>query len=199
MKNSFTVKNAEANFGELRQVCRSQESRHWKPACRPLISSLWSCNMTESPVVVAGALGECVHVAGVMNFLRLAENAGWQTVFLGPAVSVEQVLAAARAAERSAGRRLLSPDPGDRRTAVGRVRRGRRRPAPRQACASRSAARRRWPSAPAPSASSSRSSTAQSRLRMCWPICAASQRTATAGRLSADDHRAHRLEGALSR
>lgn len=39
--------------------------------------------------VVAGALGECVHVAGVMNFLRLAEAAGWRTVFLGPAVSVE--------------------------------------------------------------------------------------------------------------
>ena len=34
--------------------------------------------------VVAAALGECVHVAGVMNFLRLAEAAGWRTVFLGP-------------------------------------------------------------------------------------------------------------------
>ena len=53
--------------------------------------------MTASRVVVAGALGECVHVAGVMNFLRLAEIAGWQTVFLGPAVSIEQVIAAARA------------------------------------------------------------------------------------------------------
>jgi methylmalonyl-CoA mutase cobalamin-binding subunit len=46
--------------------------------------------------VVAGALGECVHVAGVMNFLRLAEAAGWRTVFLGPAVPVEEFLAAAR-------------------------------------------------------------------------------------------------------
>jgi methylmalonyl-CoA mutase cobalamin-binding subunit len=46
--------------------------------------------------VVAGALGECVHVAGVMSFLRLAEAAGWRTVFLGPAVSVEEVLEAAR-------------------------------------------------------------------------------------------------------
>ena len=51
--------------------------------------------MVENRIVVAGALGECVHVAGVMNFLRLAEQAGWQTVFLGPAVSVEQVLAVA--------------------------------------------------------------------------------------------------------
>ena len=44
--------------------------------------------------VVAGALGECVHVAGVTNFLRLAEAAGWRTVFLGPAVSVEDFVAA---------------------------------------------------------------------------------------------------------
>ncbi len=46
--------------------------------------------------VVAAALGECVHVAGVVNFLRLAESAGWRTVFLGPAVSVEDVVNAAR-------------------------------------------------------------------------------------------------------
>lgn len=44
--------------------------------------------------VVAGALGECVHVAGVINFLRLAEAAGWRTVFLGPAVSIEGFLKA---------------------------------------------------------------------------------------------------------
>ncbi|MDP1713121.1 MAG: cobalamin B12-binding domain-containing protein [Anaerolineales bacterium] len=42
--------------------------------------------------VVAAALGECVHVAGIMNFLRLAESAGWNTVFLGPAVPIEEVL-----------------------------------------------------------------------------------------------------------
>jgi methylmalonyl-CoA mutase cobalamin-binding subunit len=46
--------------------------------------------------IVAAALGECVHVAGVMNFLRLAEIAGWKTVFLGPAVPVEKVLETAR-------------------------------------------------------------------------------------------------------
>ncbi|PKO23671.1 MAG: methionine synthase [Chloroflexi bacterium HGW-Chloroflexi-1] len=53
--------------------------------------------MNPQPVVVAGALGECVHVAGVVNFLRLAEQAGWRTVFLGPAVPVEEMLRAARA------------------------------------------------------------------------------------------------------
>ncbi len=46
--------------------------------------------------VVACALGECVHVAGVSNFLRLAESAGWKTVFLGPAVPIEEVLRVAR-------------------------------------------------------------------------------------------------------
>jgi len=46
--------------------------------------------------VVAAALGECVHVAGVINFLRLAEAAGWRTVFLGPAVAIEDILQSAR-------------------------------------------------------------------------------------------------------
>jgi methylmalonyl-CoA mutase cobalamin-binding subunit len=49
-----------------------------------------------SKTVVAAALGECVHVAGVMNFLRLAEAAGWKTIFLGPAVSVDEVIEAAK-------------------------------------------------------------------------------------------------------
>lgn len=46
--------------------------------------------------VIAAALGECVHVAGISKFLHLAELAGWKTVFLGPAVSIEKVLEAAR-------------------------------------------------------------------------------------------------------
>ena len=46
--------------------------------------------------VVAAALGECVHVAGVMNFLRLAESAGWKTVFLGPAVPINDVIKAVK-------------------------------------------------------------------------------------------------------
>jgi methylmalonyl-CoA mutase cobalamin-binding subunit len=46
--------------------------------------------------VVAGALGECVHVAGVTNFLRLAKQAGWRTVFLGPAVSIDEFLDSAK-------------------------------------------------------------------------------------------------------
>jgi len=49
-----------------------------------------------SRTVIAAALGECVHVAGIMNFLRLAESAGWKTVFLGPAVPIEKVLETAK-------------------------------------------------------------------------------------------------------
>ena len=74
--------------------------------------------------VVAGALGECVHVAGVMNFLRLAESAGWRIVFLGPAVSVEEVLDAARREKADASAELgeilvgvsyrLTPETGER-------------------------------------------------------------------------------------
>ena len=51
--------------------------------------------MPKQKTVVACALGECVHVAGVMNFLRLADQAGWRTVFLGPAVSIENAIRSA--------------------------------------------------------------------------------------------------------
>ena len=67
-------------------------------------------------VVVAGALGECVHVAGVNKFLRLAEAAGWKTVFLGPAVPVENIIAAARqeGAHMVAVSYRLTPENGER-------------------------------------------------------------------------------------
>ena len=66
--------------------------------------------------VVAGALGECVHVAGVVNFLRLAESAGWRTVFLGPAVSIEEVVDAARRekADLVGVSYRLTPETGER-------------------------------------------------------------------------------------
>jgi hypothetical protein len=66
--------------------------------------------------VVAGALGECVHVAGVANFLRLAEQAGWRTVFLGPATPVEQFLATARRekADLVGVSYRLTPETGER-------------------------------------------------------------------------------------
>ena len=66
--------------------------------------------------VVAAALGECVHVAGVMNFLRLAEAAGWRTVFLGPAVATEDVLTAARRedADLVGVSYRLTPETGER-------------------------------------------------------------------------------------
>ena len=66
--------------------------------------------------VVAGALGECVHVAGVLNFLRLAETAGWRTIFLGPAVSIEDVLRYTRAenADLVGVSYRLTPETGER-------------------------------------------------------------------------------------
>ena len=43
-------------------------------------------------IVIAAALGECVHVAGISRFLQLAEQAGWKTIFLGPATPIDHVL-----------------------------------------------------------------------------------------------------------
>ena len=66
--------------------------------------------------VVAAALGECVHVAGIISFLRLAEEAGWRTVFLGPSVSIEEIIAAAKReqAELVGVSYRLTPETGER-------------------------------------------------------------------------------------
>ena len=71
---------------------------------------------SDSGTIVAGALGECVHVAGLINFLRLAEKAGWRTVFLGPANSIEDILDAARgeAADLIGVSYRLTPETGER-------------------------------------------------------------------------------------
>ena len=50
--------------------------------------------MTEK--IIAGAIGNCVHVAGVYGFLRLAEELGYDTEFLGAAVYVDQFVTAIR-------------------------------------------------------------------------------------------------------
>jgi hypothetical protein len=42
--------------------------------------------------IVGAAIGDCVHVAGVVNFLNLAEQVGYETICLGPAISVDALL-----------------------------------------------------------------------------------------------------------
>lgn len=66
--------------------------------------------------IIAGAIGECVHVAGVIQFLRLAEQAGWRTVFLGPAVSPEHLIEAAQRekADLVGVSYRLTPETGER-------------------------------------------------------------------------------------
>lgn len=66
--------------------------------------------------VVAGALGECVHVAGVTRFLRLAESAGWRTIFLGPATPISKFLEVAKQekADLVGVSYRLTPETGER-------------------------------------------------------------------------------------
>jgi methylmalonyl-CoA mutase cobalamin-binding subunit len=70
----------------------------------------------KKKTVVAGALGECVHVAGVTNFLRLAESAGWRTVFLGPSVPIDEVIKVAKRekADMVGVSYRLTPETGER-------------------------------------------------------------------------------------
>lgn len=42
--------------------------------------------------ILGAAIGSCVHVAGVLRFLTLAEEEGHETIFLGTAVSVDELI-----------------------------------------------------------------------------------------------------------
>lgn len=46
----------------------------------------------NNQLILGAAIGDCVHVAGVVNFLNLAEQVGYQTICLGPAISVDELL-----------------------------------------------------------------------------------------------------------
>ncbi|OGS42728.1 MAG: methionine synthase [Euryarchaeota archaeon RBG_16_62_10] len=41
-------------------------------------------------------MGNCVHIAGIQSFLELASSEGYETVFMGPAVPVRELVAAIR-------------------------------------------------------------------------------------------------------
>ncbi|MCX7668212.1 MAG: hypothetical protein N2Z84_04700 [Atribacterota bacterium] len=45
-----------------------------------------------SKKIVGVSLGSCVHVAGVYRFLQLTERFGYCLLFLGPAVSVQELI-----------------------------------------------------------------------------------------------------------
>jgi hypothetical protein len=46
----------------------------------------------KSNRILGAAIGDCVHVAGVVNFLNLAEQVGYETICLGPAIGVDELL-----------------------------------------------------------------------------------------------------------
>ena len=47
--------------------------------------------------IIAATIGSCVHVAGTMNFLSLAEKEGYETKFLGAAVDIDSLIEAVKA------------------------------------------------------------------------------------------------------
>lgn len=47
-------------------------------------------------LIIAAAIENCVHVAGVYNFLKLAEQEGFQTMFLGPATPISRIIGSAK-------------------------------------------------------------------------------------------------------
>ncbi len=43
-------------------------------------------------MIIGSCLGNCVHVEGISNFLKVAEETGYETIFLGPAVPIKSII-----------------------------------------------------------------------------------------------------------
>ena len=41
--------------------------------------------------ILGATIGNCVHVAGVLHFLALAEEEGYSAFFLGPCIPIEEL------------------------------------------------------------------------------------------------------------
>ena len=44
-------------------------------------------------LVLGATIGDCVHVAGIQTFLRMAESEGYETRFLGVRISPQRICA----------------------------------------------------------------------------------------------------------
>ena len=50
------------------------------------------CKNIHKPLILGASISNCVHIAGVANFLRFAETMGFRTVFLGAAIEPEIIV-----------------------------------------------------------------------------------------------------------
>lgn len=44
--------------------------------------------------ILGASIGSCIHVAGLLNFLDLAQNLGFETIYLGGAISIKELIGA---------------------------------------------------------------------------------------------------------
>ncbi|MHA1342051.1 MAG: cobalamin B12-binding domain-containing protein [Promethearchaeota archaeon] len=52
-------------------------------------------NMIEEKLqksILGACIGDCIHVAGILNFMNIAEQYGFNTNFLGPATSIDKII-----------------------------------------------------------------------------------------------------------
>ncbi len=43
----------------------------------------------KNKIILGASIGNCVHVAGIINFFNIARTHGYDTIFLGPATGVD--------------------------------------------------------------------------------------------------------------
>ncbi|MFH1825656.1 MAG: cobalamin B12-binding domain-containing protein [Candidatus Firestonebacteria bacterium] len=51
-----------------------------------------SVRIIKDKIILGATIGNCVHVAGILNFLQLAETEGCKTIFLGNAITINNLI-----------------------------------------------------------------------------------------------------------
>ena len=46
----------------------------------------------KGKILLTACIGQCVHVAGVYNFINIAKKLGYNSIFLGPATPISKII-----------------------------------------------------------------------------------------------------------
>ncbi|MHA1337668.1 MAG: hypothetical protein ACTSPW_18305, partial [Promethearchaeota archaeon] len=56
------------------------------------LSKGYNLDQNRNKKILLACIGQCVHVAGTYNFMQIAQNMGYDCIFLGPAVPISKLI-----------------------------------------------------------------------------------------------------------
>ncbi|MFW9829491.1 MAG: methionine synthase [Candidatus Thorarchaeota archaeon] len=57
-----------------------------------MIKKVINDKINKNNEILTASIGQCIHIAGIYNFMQIAKNLGYKCNFLGPAISISKIL-----------------------------------------------------------------------------------------------------------